>query len=45
MHLGLTSPSSSCFFFLHKHCSLRTAAFVDAIRKVARSYAELGVFP
>jgi len=28
-----------------KNCSLRTAAFVDAIRKVARSYAELGVFP
>jgi len=29
----------------HKNCSLRTAAYVDAIRKVARSYAELGVFP
>jgi glutamate dehydrogenase (NAD(P)+) len=28
-----------------KNCSLRTAAFVDAIRKVARSYSELGVFP
>lgn len=28
-----------------KNCSMRTAAFVDAIRKVARSYAELGVFP
>jgi len=28
-----------------KNCSMRTAAFVDAIRKVARTYAELGVFP
>lgn len=45
------SPSSShsllCvfFFFFFQNCSMRTAAFVDAIRKVARSYAELGVFP
>jgi glutamate dehydrogenase (NAD(P)+) len=28
-----------------KNCSMRTAALIDAIRKVARSYAELGVFP
>jgi glutamate dehydrogenase (NAD(P)+) len=25
--------------------SLRTAAFVNAIEKIARSYAELGIFP
>ena len=25
--------------------SLRTAAFINAIEKIARSYAELGIFP
>jgi len=30
---------------LEKKCSLRTAAFVDAIDKIATAYNELGVFP
>eukprot|EP01087_Luapelamoeba_hula_P013858 TRINITY_DN399_c0_g1_i2.p1 TRINITY_DN399_c0_g1~~TRINITY_DN399_c0_g1_i2.p1 ORF type:complete len:563 (-),score=76.29 TRINITY_DN399_c0_g1_i2:131-1768(-) len=28
-----------------KNCSLRTAAFVDAIDKIATAYSELGLFP
>jgi len=30
---------------IQKKCSLRTAAFVDAIDKIATAYNELGVFP
>ena len=29
----------------HKGVSLRTAAFINAIDKVAKSYLELGIFP